>query len=276
MIYHLDITASTNDDARDEKYREGDVVWADFQTAGRGQRGHLWHSRKGENLTFSAVLEPTFVPIAEQFSVSEVVALSLVDMLAEYGIEAKIKWTNDIYVGDKKLVGILIEHSLSSATLRRTIVGVGINVNQREFDPSSPNPVSMAQLLDRELDAEEVLQCFLKHLQENYEYLREAKNSQLSTLTAAIKPSAESNLFELCQGGAVKKISKIFNSQLALHDRYNALLYRKNEYHTYALPSGEKFRAKILGTAPSGALRLEDDKGNTKDYLFKEIEFVIF
>ena len=248
MIYHLGITTSTNDDARDEKYREGDVVWADFQTAGRGQRGHLWHSAKGENLTFSVVLEPTFVPIAEQFSVSEVVALSLVDMLSEYGIEAKIKWTNDIYVGDRKLVGILIEHSLSSNALRRTIVGVGINVNQREFDPSIPNPVSMAQLLDRELDAEEVLQRFLKHLQENYEHLREAKNSQLSTL----------------------------NSQLALHDRYNALLYRKNEYYTYALPSGEKFRAKILGTAPSGALRLEDAEGNTKDYLFKEVEFIIF
>ena len=239
MIYHLDITASTNDDARDEKYREGDVVWADFQTAGRGQRGHLWHSRKGENLTFSAVLEPSFVPIAEQFSVSEVVALSLVDMLAEYGIEAKIKWTNDIYVGDKKLVGILIEHSLSSATLRRTIVGVGINVNQREFDPSIPNPVSMAQLLDRELDAEGVLQCFLKHLQRNYESLGEGAKEEL-------------------------------------HDRYNALLYRKNEYHTYALPSGEKFRAKILGTAPSGALCLEDAEGNTKDYLFKEVEFIIF
>lgn len=238
MIYHLDITASTNDDARDEQYREGDVVWADFQTAGRGQRGHEWHSRKGENLTFSVVLEPSFVPIAEQFSVSEVVALSLVDMLAEYGIEAKIKWTNDIYVGDKKLVGILIEHSLSSTALRRTIVGVGINVNQTEFDSSIPNPVSMAQLLGQELDAEKVLQCFLKHLQRNYEMLRNGGKEEL-------------------------------------HDRYNSLLYRKNEYHTYALPSGEKFRAKILGTAPSGALRLEDDKGNTKDYLFKEIEFII-
>ena len=239
MIYHFPTTASTNDDARDEKYREGDVVWADFQTAGRGQRGHLWHSRKGENLTFSAVLEPTFVPIAEQFSVSEVVALSLVDMLSEYGIEAKIKWTNDIYVGDRKLVGILIEHSLSSNALRRTIVGVGINVNQREFDPSIPNPVSMAQLLDGKLDAEGVLQCFLKHLQRNYESLREGAKEEL-------------------------------------HDRYNALLYRKNEYYTYALPSGEKFRAKILGTVPSGALRLEDAEGNTKDYLFKEVEFIIF
>ena len=247
MIYHFPITASTNDDARDEKYREGDVVWADFQTAGRGQRGHEWHSRKGENLTFSVVLEPTFVAVAEQFSVSEVVALSLVDMLAEYGIEAKIKWTNDIYVVDKKLVGILIEHSLAATTLRRTIVGVGINVNQTEFDASLPNPVSMAQLLGKELNAEEVLRCFLKHLQENYEELRKIKNSQLSTL----------------------------NSQLALHNRYNALLYRKNEYHTYALPSGEKFRAKILGTAPNGALRLENEQGESKDYLFKEIEFVI-
>ena len=238
MIYHFDITASTNDDARDEKYREGDVVWADFQTAGRGQRGHEWHSRKGENLTFSVVLEPSFVPIAEQFSVSEVVALSLVDMLAEYGIEAKIKWTNDIYVSDKKLVGILIEHSLSLASLRRTVVGIGINVNQMEFDASLPNPVSMAQLLGGELDAEGVLRCFMIHLQRNYELLR---------------------------GGA----------KSVLHDRYNSLLYRKNEYHTYALPSGEKFRAKILGTAPSGALRLESEEGTTKDYLFKEVEFMI-
>ena len=239
MIYHLDITASTNDDARNEKYREGDVVWADFQTAGRGQRGHVWHSQKGENLTFSVVLEPHFVPIAEQFSVSEVVALSLVDMLAEYGIEAKIKWTNDIYVGDKKLVGILIEHSLSSATLRRTIVGVGINVNQTEFDSAIPNPVSMAQLLGKQLDAEDVLQCFLKHLQRNYELLRE---------------------------GAME----------TLHERYNALLYRKNEWHTYALPSGERFKGAIRGTKPSGALAVENKSGEVKDYLFKEIEFVIF
>ena len=239
MIYHLDITASTNDDARDEKYREGDVVWADFQTAGRGQRGHVWHSQKGENLTFSVVLEPLFVAIAEQFSVSEVVALSLVDMLAEYSIEAKIKWTNDIYVGDKKLVGILIEHSLAATTLRRTIVGVGINVNQREFGSSIPNPVSMAQLLDKQLDAEDVLKCFLAHLQRNYEFLRQGEKE-------------------------------------ALHERYNTLLYRKEEYHTYALPSGERFSAKIVGTAPSGALRLENEQGETKDYLFKEVEFIIF
>ena len=244
MIYHLDTTTSTNDDARDEKYREGDVVWADFQTAGRGQRGHEWHSRKGENLTFSVVLEPTFVPIAEQFAVSEVVALSLVDMLAEYGIVARIKWTNDIYVGNRKLVGILIEHSLATTTLRRTIVGVGINVNQTEFDASLPNPVSMAQLLGKQLNAEEVLQRFLAHLQCNYEALREMQNAKCKM-------------------------------QNVLHERYNELLYRLNEYHTYALPSGERFEAKILGTASSGALQLENKKKEIKEYLFKEIEFII-
>ena len=244
MIYHFSITSSTNDDARDDKYCEGDVVWADFQTAGRGQRGHEWHSRKGENLTFSVVLEPTFVPIAEQFVVSEVVALSLVDMLAEYSIEARIKWTNDIYVGDRKLVGILIEHSLATSTLRRTIVGIGINVNQTEFDASLPNPVSMAQLLDGELNVEDVLQRFLAHLQRNYEVLREMQNAKCKM-------------------------------QNVLHERYNALLYRLNEYHTYALPSGERFEAKILGTASNGALRLEDKQGKIKDYLFKEVEFVI-
>lgn len=238
MIYHLDITTSTNDDARDEKYREGDVVWADFQTAGRGQRGHVWHSRRGENLTFSVVLEPTFVPIAKQFSVSEVVALSLVDMLADHGIEARIKWTNDIYVGDKKLVGILIEHSLAATTLRRTIVGIGINVNQMEFDASLPNPVSMAQLLGQEINAEEVLHGFLAHLKRNYEELRAG--------------------------------------QELLHSRYNSLLYRLNEWHNYALPSGERFCATIRGTAPSGALCLEDEDGKKKEYLFKEVEFIIF
>ena len=97
----------------------------------------------------------------------------------------------------------------------------------------------MAQLLGRELNAEGVLRCFMGHLQENYELLR--------------------------SGGKAE-----------LHDRYNTLLYRKNEYHTYALPSGEKFSAKIVGTAPSGALCLENESGETKDYLFKEVEFIIF
>lgn len=83
MIYHFDTTTSTNDDARDLKYHDGDIIWADFQTAGRGQRGHTWESRAGENLTFSVLLEPHFLPVTEQFMLLEAVALALRDFFAE-------------------------------------------------------------------------------------------------------------------------------------------------------------------------------------------------
>ena len=111
MIYRIDETTSTNDEARDAKYRHGDIVWAERQTAGRGQRGHTWTSPEGENLTFSMVLEPRFLPVGEQFLLSEAVTLALTDTFAAYGIDTRIKWTNDIYIGDRKLVGILIEHN---------------------------------------------------------------------------------------------------------------------------------------------------------------------
>ena len=146
MIYHFDTTTSTNDDARDLKYHDGDIIWADFQTAGRGQRGHTWESRAGENLTFSVLLEPHFLPVTEQFMLLEAVALALRDFFAELGVETKVKWTNDIYVGNRKAVGILIEHSYSGGRLARTIVGIGINVNQTEFSADIPNPVSLALL----------------------------------------------------------------------------------------------------------------------------------
>ena len=101
MIHYIAFTTSTNDDARGAEYGHMDVVWAECQSAGRGQRGHTWHSNEGVNLTFSTVLKPTFLTAVEQFMLSEVVALSLVDALTEYGVECRIKWTNDLYAGDK-------------------------------------------------------------------------------------------------------------------------------------------------------------------------------
>ena len=160
MIYRIAETTSTNDDAKRPEYRHGDIVWAERQTAGRGQRGHSWTSPEGENLTFTLVLEPVFLPVGEQFLLSEAVTLALTDTFAAFGIDARIKWTNDIYVGDKKLVGILIEHSYSGPTLARTIAGIGINVNQRAFDPALPNPVSMAVASGRTFDRREVLESF--------------------------------------------------------------------------------------------------------------------
>ena len=179
MIYRIDETTSTNDEARDAKYRHGDIVWAERQTAGRGQRGHTWTSPEGENLTFSMVLEPRFLPVGEQFLLSEAVTLALTDTFAAYGIDTRIKWTNDIYVGDRKLVGILIEHNHAGASLSRTIAGIGINVNQTAFDPALPNPVSLAQAGGRKFNRSRLLETFLVRCLRRYAQLERGEKETL-------------------------------------------------------------------------------------------------
>ena len=238
MIYRFDILASTNDEAVAPHYVEGDVIVAERQSAGRGQRGHKWESRTGENLTLSAVLEPVFLNPSFQFLISEAVALAVCDMLDGYGIGARIKWTNDIYVGDKKLAGILIEHKLQGAALARTVVGIGLNVNQMEFSSELPNPISMAQAAGRDFDREKILQDLTRSLMARYTQLREGQGEELQR-------------------------------------DYHARLYRLGEEHCYALPDGSRFRGTIRGVEPTGALRIENEHGEQLSFLFKEVEFLI-
>lgn len=238
MIYHFDILSSTNDEAFDPRYGEGDVVWAGQQTAGRGQRGHKWLGGEGENLMFTAIFEPRFLPPVRQFLFSEAVALALVDAMREWGIEAKIKWTNDIYVGDSKLAGILIEHRLVRGELARSIAGIGLNVNQTVFDDSLPNPVSMAQILGRQFDCREVLDSVAEKLQQRYMQLRQGEAD-------------------------------------ALQKEYRNTLYRLDEQHWFASPDGNSFRGTIRGVEASGALLVEEEEGAVGSYMFKEIEFVL-
>lgn len=238
MIYRFPILPSTNDEAVKPCYGEGDIIVAERQTAGRGQRGHRWESAEQQNLTFTLVLEPTFLEPARQFLLSEAVALGVRDMLSEYGITARIKWTNDIYVGDRKIAGILIEHKLQGAAIARTIAGIGLNVNQMAFSADLPNPISMRQTRHFEFDREEVLACLGSHLMARYEQLR---------------------------GGDVE----------SLQEDYHENLFRLGALNWFALPDGRRFRGTIRGVEPSGALRVEDEKRVERSYLFKEIEFLL-
>lgn len=238
MIYHKAATSSTNDDAHDSRYGHLDTIWAEQQSAGRGQRGHAWHSTEGENLTFSVVLTPTFLPIVEQFLLSEVVALALVATFADYAIPCRIKWTNDIYAGDSKITGVLIEHSLSGDTLARTIVGIGINVNQTTFPDDLPNPTSMALERGEKFDRKEVLESFLAHLERLYTKLERGEKESIEEL-------------------------------------YRTTMYHLDEAHTYAYPTGEQFTATIRGVRRSGELRLEHADGTIGEYAFKEVEFML-
>lgn len=150
MIITLDTCRSTNSElaARAAGLPHGTILATREQTAGRGQRGNSWESEPGKNLTFSILLRMPGFPAARQFEISEAVALGVADALRPLlpGHDIKVKWPNDIYVGDRKICGILIEHSLDGPSIICSIAGIGINVNQRQFFSDAPNPVSVAQL----------------------------------------------------------------------------------------------------------------------------------
>ena len=144
-IIWLERVDSTNDEAR-RQISEIDnlsVVSALEQTKGRGQRGNRWSSQPGENLTFSLVVKDFRIKANEQSAISQATALSLVDLLSRHEIKARIKWPNDIYAGDEKICGILIENSLKGSEIDWSIIGIGLNVNQTAFPEDLPNPTSM-------------------------------------------------------------------------------------------------------------------------------------
>ena len=149
------------------------VISARSQTAGRGQRGNIWLSEPDKNLTFSIVVKYegglfSHMSAAEQIIITEITSLTIVELLSNYGIDAKIKWPNDIYVNDKKICGILIEHSVCKASLVHSIIGVGLNVNQLDFDKSLANPTSIllekgGEELHLPLLLDELLDIFQKY-----------------------------------------------------------------------------------------------------------------
>ena len=128
-----------------ESVAELTTVTAEFQTAGKGQRGNTWEAERGKNLLFSFVLYPTFLEARRQFILSQIVSLSIKEELDRWSDEITIKWPNDIYWRDKKICGILIENDLSGHFIGRSISGIGININQNEFHSDAPNPVSQKQ-----------------------------------------------------------------------------------------------------------------------------------
>ena len=217
------------------------MVTAYRQTAGQGQRGNSWEAEPGKNLTFSIFYRPFALAPMAQFSMSEAVALSVVDFLALYGIEAKVKWPNDIYVGDCKICGILIRHSVTGASVDYSVIGVGINVNQVEFLSDAPNPVSMRQFTEQMYD--------------------------VPALYAEIAAIMMSRLEQLGDEECRK----------ALHEEFMKSLWRGDgkEYPFVDAASGNTFSASIAGIEAHGPMRLRLSDGTERTYAFKEVAFVL-
>ncbi|MCM1076305.1 MAG: biotin--[acetyl-CoA-carboxylase] ligase [Bacteroides sp.] len=224
----------------------GTVVVAKKQTAGRGQRGNSWESAPGENITMSILLRPESIHPAHQFAISRAVSLGIVEVLRRYipGHDVRIKWPNDIYVDDSKICGILIENSITAMSIRHSIIGIGINVNQRHFVSDAPNPVSMWQLTGREFNLAELTEEFCETI------LREVDRA-----IACEESGSDSE---------------------ELQRRYFAALWRNSGFHPYRDNlRGENIMAAIESVAPDGILTLRLPTGEKRSYAFKEISSVV-
>ena len=165
-IIWLESVDSTNSEAKRRLAELGNIsiIATKSQTAGRGQKTNRWFSESSRSLTFSLVVKDLCLKAWEQSTISEVTAQAVVDTLASYGIDSKIKWPNDIYCGDKKICGILIENSLMGEHINWSIIGIGLNVNNITFPDNLPNPTSMALRSGYEYHLEEVLEKLIARL----------------------------------------------------------------------------------------------------------------
>ena len=219
----LDETASTNQylsqlcNQLQESVAELTTVTAEFQTAGKGQRGNTWEAEEGKNLLFSFVLYPSFLEARRQFILSQIVSLAIKEELSRWSDEITIKWPNDIYWKDKKICGILIENDLSGHHIRRSIAGIGININQEVFNSDAPNPVSLKQITGKE------------HL-------------------------------------------AVYSDEIST--RYARSLFRRRGLHPYEDANG-KFLARLLRVEQDGRFVLEDEGGSEREYLFKEVQYIL-
>ena len=258
----FDVTDSTNNRILADRGNlpEGAVYAALFQSAGRGQRGNSWKSSSGLNLTFTILLRPVALPAAEQFAISEAVTLGITDYLLAKGVEAHIKWPNDIYCGDRKICGILIENSLSGDKLADSVIGIGLNLNQKEFDPSAPNPTSLTLQTGLSYSLEEELQLLLDRIFKRCKLLEEPTAALLDSLV-------KDYLCRLYRLGG-------------WYDFIDCRASGDTLTPTTVAIEGERFTGRIKGLAPGGLLRIErkaegNKEGETIDFAFKELRYII-
>ena len=150
---------------RKERLPEGFFVYTDFQTAGKGQIGNSWESEARKNLLFSMVLYPQKIPMDQLFLISQLVSLGIKKALDKYVEGITVKWPNDIYWHDRKMAGILIENSLQANKVR-TVVGIGLNVNQKEFVSGAPNPISLTQIIGKSVNRQALLNRIVQNIME--------------------------------------------------------------------------------------------------------------
>ena len=216
------------------------VVVAAHQTAGRGMDKNRWESEKGKNLLFSIALNVNYLESENQFKISQAVSVSMVETLSQFIDNQKfyIKWPNDIYYGDKKLAGMLIQNTVEGKMMGTSIIGIGLNVNQIEFSKDIPNPISLKQISGKNYDLENLLNLLIHN----------------------IKSSVESLRFE--------------SNQKYINDKYVSKSYRFGIWADYLYQNQVK-SLKINGFDKYGRLLLQEKEGAEIVCDVKELQFLL-
>lgn len=236
----VDETTSTNSLMQEllkaGKLNNGDVIRANYQSRGIGQVGNLWESEKGKNLTFSLFLDTHFLDASEVFYLNKIVSIAIHKYLTDLGIlDVKIKWPNDIYIGNKKVAGMLTNNSFLGNNLQNSIIGVGLNVNQVEFLKNVPNPTSLKLVSQKNYNLDKELEKLLQYIYQHINQLAQAGFSQIDT-------------------------------------DYLNRLYQFQEQHKYKDSSGA-FVGEIIGVDAHGQLRIEKINGEQLTFGIKDLSF---
>jgi BirA family biotin operon repressor/biotin-[acetyl-CoA-carboxylase] ligase len=240
QIVYKDSVSSTNDEvkllASNLKDYDYQVIYADEQLAGRGQRENVWHSSSGENLTFSILCAPEYLEIGYQFYLSKAVSIGILNYLRSKIEDVKIKWPNDIFCGSKKMCGILIENAISMNCIKHSVIGIGLNMNQTVFPNDLKDATSLALLSNTKYLLKSELAVLLDSIFLCLEYLKTNEFAKIDVLY-------HEHLFRLYTSSNFKDSQGIFSG-------------------------------KIIGTLTNGHLVIEDDKGRIRSYGYKEVEFL--
>jgi BirA family biotin operon repressor/biotin-[acetyl-CoA-carboxylase] ligase len=239
IIFYENLPSTNNYAAevlKEKEVLEGTIIQTNFQSAGRGQMGNKWESENGKNLLISIILYPVMINPADQFIISMAVSLGICDFLQKTIPVSSIKWPNDIYTGNDKIAGILIENSIMEDQIESCIVGIGMNINQDVFMSDAPNPVSIKMLTGSELNLSDCLIQLASDLDKRYKQL----------------------------------LSEQFDT---IRSEYVSKLYRLNEWSYFIGPEG-RFEGRILTVTDNGRLVIEKKAGGRSEFSFKEISFI--
>lgn len=239
-LVKLDAIESTNDYLKDlvrkQSLENYSVVTAELQTKGKGQRGSTWSSEKGKNIIMSMLVRDFALSTSSMFDLNIVVSLAVIHSLIPLNIpKLAIKWPNDIMSDDKKIGGILIENCFKSDSSVDSVVGIGLNVNQLEFE-NLPQASSLALIAGMTIEKEALLEQIVNEIQENI------------------------NSWKL-------------NVQF-LRDRYTNLLFKKDEKMVFQGSEGLFFNGAIQGITPLGRLVIEHENGDLIDFDIKQVKMI--